>query len=121
MLGHNALKHTFGGFAQATWAGVTSSHPKAASDFLFRLGGGAPAVYRPKAGGGTHYQFGNPGYWPIWGGGDDLAFGWFGALGENGMCDQGHGYSGERNAACGGSTPGSWGATEMEVWYRTGP
>ena len=38
-------------------------------------------------------------------------------LGNHGYCDQGWTYAGEMNAACGGRE--NWGATQMEVWYRT--
>ena len=56
----------------------------------------------------------------MWGSGDhagsfDLSFGYHGALGVNGNCDQGTTYEGAPNAACGGRL--NWGATEMEVWY----
>ena len=49
-----------------------------------------------------------------------MSFGWVGELGLYGICDQGLTYAGARYAACGGGVY-KWGATEMEVWYRTGP
>ena len=119
VIGHNSLRFTFGGFAQATWAG-NGNAGEAAGDFLFRLGPGAgPVAYRP-TGKGTHYQYRNPGYWPLWGG-HDLGFGGYsGALGQgfSAFCNQGDTYAGQTNDACGGD--GNWGATEMEVWYRVG-
>ena len=117
VIGHNSLGFTFGGFAQATWAGNDDYATEAAGDFLFRLGPGAtPVAYRP-TGKYTYYQYRNPGRWPTWGGGD-LKFGGSGALGHYARCNQGWTYAGETNDACGGD--GNWGATEMEVWYRVG-
>ena len=127
VIGHNSLGFTFGGFAQATWAG-SGGATEAAGDFLFRLGPGAtPVAYRP-TGKDTDYQLRNPGVWPTWGSdGDDLLFGVSGALGQSvAWCHQGNTYAGhnrntyagEPNDACGGD--GNWGATEMEVWYRVG-
>ena len=120
VIAHNSLGFTFGGFAQATWAGNDGWAYNAAGDFLFRLGPGVgPVAYRP-TGKDTYYQRRDPGFWPIWGSGNDLAFGFDGALGQGGYayCDQGVTYAGESNEACGGK--GNWGATEMEVWYRVG-
>ena len=120
VIGHNSLGFTFGGFAQATWAGNGEYAHEATGDFLFRLGPGAtPVAYRP-TGKNTYYQYRNPGYWPDWGSGlADLTFGRCGALGQiNAWCYQGTTYAGEPNDACGGN--GNWGATEMEVWYRVG-
>ena len=119
VIGHNSLGFTFGGFAQATWAG-NGYATEAAGDFLFRLGPGAtPVAYRP-TGKDMNYQFRDPSHWPHWGYGTDLYFGWSGALGQGiyAYCDQGSTYAGETNDACGGD--GNWGATEMEVWYRVG-
>ena len=118
MIGHNSLGFTFGGFAQATWAGNNGWATEATGDFLFRLGPGAtPVAYRP-TGKNTDYQWRDPDYWPRWGSGD-LWFGSYGALGQGyAHCVQGHTYAGETNDACGGD--GNWGATEMEVWYRVG-
>ena len=118
VIGHNSLRFTFGGFAQATWAGNGDAR-EAAGDFLFRLGPGAgPVAYRP-TGKNTHYQNRDPGQWPAWGSGTDLIFGIYGALGQGvAYCDQGTTYAGETNDACGGHD--NWGATEMEVWYRVG-
>ena len=117
VIGHNSLGFTFGGFAQATWAG-NGFATKAAGDFLFRLGPGArPVAYRPT--GKDTDQWRNPGWWPRWGYYDDLRFGFSGALGQDfALCDQGYTYAGETNDACGGHD--NWGATEMEVWYRVG-
>ena len=120
VIGHNSLGFTFGGFAQATWAGNDNFATEATGDFLFWLGPGAtPVAYRP-TGKDTHYQRRDPGWWPGWGIGYDLKFGAFGALGQGQLayCYQGSTYAGERNDACGGE--GNWGATEMEVWYRVG-
>ena len=111
--------YTFGGYAEASWA---VQHPDqygrdtsgTASNFIFRLGPGAAATYRP-TGANTDYQRCSPGYWPEWGNDFDLRFGRYGVLGHDGRCDQGTTYAGAPNAACGGS--GNWGATEMEVWY----
>ena len=117
VIGHNSLGFTFGGFAQATWAGNSNFATEAAGDFLFRLGPGAtPVAYRP-TGKDTDYQWRNPGYWPTWGFAD-LFFGYYGALGDYASCEQGWTYAGETNDACGGHR--NWGATEMEVWYRVG-
>ena len=120
VIGHNSLGFTFGGFAQATWAGNGDWAEEATGDFLFRLGPGAtPVAYRP-TGKDTHYQGRDPSYWPLWGFNADLKFGEYGALGQGiyAQCRQGGTYAGEHNDACGGS--GNWGATEMEVWYRVG-
>ena len=119
VIGHNSLGFTFGGFAQVTWAGDGNYATEAAGDFLFRLGPGAtPVAYRP-TGKSTGYQLRDPGWWPDWGGGNDLCFGRYGALGQGyALCYQGYTYAGEANDACGGD--GNWGATEMEVWYRVG-
>ena len=121
VISHNSLGFTFGGFAQATWAGNSVWAHEAAGDFLFRLGPGAgPVAYRP-TGDNTYYQWRGPGYWPTWGSNPyDLAFGFYGALGQGGnaRCNQGYTYAGETNDACGGAY--NWGATEMEVWYRVG-
>ena len=67
VLANNSLGYTFGGFAEATWAGNLTYDTTAAGDFLFRLGRGAPAVYRPKPEGDTRYQYRDPGWWPSWG------------------------------------------------------
>ena len=57
MIGHNSLDFTFGGFAQATWAGNGDYATEATGDFLFRLGPGAgPVAYRP-TGHDTNYQY----------------------------------------------------------------
>ena len=57
VIGHNSLGFTFGGFAQATWAGNSDDAAEAAGDFLFRLGPGAtPVAYRP-TGKDTYYQY----------------------------------------------------------------
>ena len=120
VIGHNSLGFTFGGFAQATWAGNHNWATDAAGDFLFRLGPGAtPVAYRPN-GKDTHYQVRAPGFWPAWGNNKDLWFGHtaYGALGYTACCIQGNTYAGETNDACG--SYGNWGATEMEVWYRVG-
>ena len=120
VIGHNSLRFTFGGFAQATWAGNDNWATEATGDFLFRLGPGArPVAYRP-TGKNTNYQRRDPGRWPIWGSNSaDLSFGLSGALGQSyAYCKQGHIYAGEPSDACGGD--GNWGATEMEVWYRVG-
>ena len=120
VIGHNSMRFTFGGFAQATWAGNGNWATEAAGDFLFRLGpGAAPVAYRP-TGKGTRYQVRGPGFWPWWGYNGDLGFGVSGALGQgsSAFCDQGSTYAGETNDACGGHN--NWGATEMEVWYRIG-
>ena len=119
VIGHNSLGFTFGGFAQATWAGNYDYASEATGDFLFRLGPGArPVAYRP-TGRDTQYQWRGPGAWPSWGSGTDLVFGGYGALGQGyAQCYQGKTYAGEHNDACGGD--GNWGATEMEVWYRVG-
>ena len=67
VIGHNSLGFTFGGFAQATWAGNENYATEAAGDFLFRLGPGAtPVAYRP-TGENTDYHYRYPGYWPNWG------------------------------------------------------
>ena len=119
VIGHNSLGFTFGGFAQASWAGNDYA-TEAEWDFLFRLGPGAgPVAYRP-TGVGTHYQHRGPEDWPHWGYlPADLWFGGSGALGQRyASCNQGHTFAGEPNDACGGN--GNWGATEMEVWYRVG-
>ena len=109
-----ARRYTFGGYAEAGWGGSLSYATEAAGDFLFRLGPGAAAAYRP-TGADTHNQLRAPADWPAWGDGADLGFGAHGALGTNGFCNQGTTYAGAPNAACGGH--GNWGATEMEVWY----
>ena len=136
VIGHNSLGFTFGGFAQATWAG-NSTATEATGDFLFRLGPGAtPVVYRPNGKDTDYqhrdprYQFRNRSYWPTWasrrdpvvpcgyGPCADLSFGIYGALGQRyAGCWEGSTYAGEFIDACG---PGNWGATEMEVWYRVG-
>ena len=119
VIGHNSLGFTFGGFAQATWAGNGNSATEAAGDFLFRLGPGAtPVAYRP-TGKDTEleYQSRGPECWPFWAGtvAPDLIFGaCYGALGQIGAAC----YAGETNDVCGGAD--NWGATEMEVWYRVG-
>ena len=121
VIGHDSLGFTFGGFAQATWAGNGGYKyaREAAGDFLFRLGPGAtPVAYRP-SGKATFYQYRGPGAWPAWGSGGDLDFGNYGALGQShAYCNQGNTYAGHYNDACGGDN--NWGATEMEVWYRVG-
>ena len=118
VIGHNSLGFTFGGFAQATWAGNYDYATEAAGDFLFRLWPGEPVAYLPK-GHNMDYQWRNPGAWPDMGGGN-LGFGANGALGQGqyAHCVQGFVYQGDNNDACGGA--GNWGATEMEVWYRVG-
>ena len=116
-----ARSYTFGGYAEASWRDGSGDASQAAGDFLFRLGPGAAAAYRP-TGADTRYQYRDPGCWPLWGGlsggvvAHDLSFGYYGALGTNGQCHQGTTYAGAPNAACGGGE-GTWGATEMEVWY----
>ena len=117
MLGHNSLEYTFGGFAEGTWKGDDTYDRTSAGNFLFRLGGGAPEVYRPKGGEGEgrmDYQYHGPEYWPAWGSGSsfcgpfctsdisfgkrDLTFGgeeygaeeYSGELGRNGACNQGN-------------------------------
>ena len=128
VIGHNSLGFTFGGFAQATWAGNRDGDNwarEAAGDFLFRLGPGAtPVAYRP-TGKDTSYHYGDSRNWPAWGqydawGYNDLQFGYYFALGQGyyTQCDQGGTYAGKPNDACGGHR--NWGATEMEVWYRVG-
>ena len=120
VIGHNSLGFTFGGFAQATWAGNYNYATEAAGDFLFRLGPGkTPVAYRPTWK-DTQYQYRDPGSWPYWGYSGDLVFGYSGALGQGdyARCHQGGTYAGETNDACGGHD--NWGATEMEVWYRVG-
>eukprot|EP01050_Picozoa_sp_SAG11_P009782 SAG11_NODE_944_length_6433_cov_3.988949_4_plen_1128_part_00 len=149
VLGHNSLGYTFGGLAMGTWGGNGYCRTQACSeDFLFRLGPGAAALYRPRAGGlvrtdyeydwdwPTRYHMSGPEYWPKWGG-DDLDFGTFGPVGghgggtEDANCNglgntyEGLGLTGAelRNDVCGGPRGGrgvEWGATEMEVWYRVG-
>ena len=117
MLGRNSLGDTFGGLTLASWGGNSWCSTDACSgDFLFRLGPGAAAVYRPKPGGGTHYQGSQPRAWPRWGQGTNLRFGLYGALGQSAFCNQGYTYEGAPDEVCGGKYV--WGATEMEVWYR---
>jgi hypothetical protein len=125
VLGHNSLTYTFGGFAQASWGGHSWA-TGASGDFLFGLGPGAMATYRPRPGGGSTYQERQGAHWPHWGSGDasssgDLVFAEYGVLGvgasgRTAHCDQGNTYEGVPNEVCGGS--GNWGATEMEVWAR---
>jgi hypothetical protein len=124
--GHKGF--TFGGFAQASWRGEDSVpyDRNGAGDFLFRLGrdikvqpwyDGVPTIYSA-TGDDTGYQWRDPSWWPMWGSNGDLNFGYKKALGDGGHCDQGLTYRGHKNDACG--SDGSWGATEMEVWYRSG-
>jgi hypothetical protein len=94
----------------------------ASSDFIFRLQPGEPQQFLPTHSGGTagfRYQQPGPAYWPMWGDKGDLKIG-TGPLGKNGYCHQGGTYAGSVNATCGGAA-GSWGATDMEVWFPTGP
>ena len=116
-----ARRYTFGGYAEASWKcpdPCTKGYhwaSGAANDFLFRLGPDTAASYRP-SGANTDYQYCSPGYWPEWGDGGSLSFGYEGLpLGANGRCHQGGTYVGAPNAACGGQS--NWGATDMEVWY----
>jgi hypothetical protein len=125
VLGHNSLGYCFGGYAMRSWAG-SGWDTTATGDFLFRLGPGDAAAYRPTGGSeavANKYQDRAPSYWPNWGHGRDLSFGLAGPLGHghatkgsHALCDQGTTYKGAPNAACGGDD--NWGATEMEVWYR---
>ena len=122
VMGHNAFGYTFGGYAMRPWAS-SGTYMAAAGDFLFRLGPGAAAGYKPKGGAGsdsnTYYQFRRHDCWPEWGyhDGADLNFGYCGgALGYLASCNQGHTYEGKANDVCGSRY--NWGTTEMEVWYR---
>ena len=121
VLGHNSLGFTFGAFAQESWGGHSWAR-EAPGDFLFRLGPGVAAAYRP-TGSDTYYQLSAPGRWPTWGSSPDLCFGKYDTLGTGTTssvgCHQGGTYEGEPNDVCGGKD-GQWGATEMEVWYRVG-
>ena len=90
----------------------------ASSDFLFRLQPGEPERFLPKGGTGsdaTNYQYINPTFWPVWGGGIDLSMGDGRAPGDGGYCTQGGTYAGSDNEACGGY--GNWGSTDLEVWF----
>jgi hypothetical protein len=66
------------------------------------------------------YQYDRPGYWPTWGNGDCLTMGHgeaaLGALGAMGNCDAASACPGLPQDFCGGDV-GSWGETELEVWY----
>jgi hypothetical protein len=85
----------------------------ATGNFLFQLAPAA-AKFSPLT---VHNQYDSPSEWPDWGGGC-LCMGYGDeALGANGGCDT---YSskcpGTPEDFCGGDD-GSWGATELEVWY----
>jgi len=129
VIGHNSLKHTFGGFATSSWKcpGKDCPYPDAPWDksaagrdtFLFHLGPREPKVYSTKRG-STKYQWRDSrSFYPSWGsgakGGFDLTFG-NGELGKlrAGCGEQGSSYEGKPNEVCGGD---NWGKTEMEVWY----
>ena len=116
VLGHNNLNFTFGGFAQASWAG-SGFATGATGDFLFRLAPGAIMAYHHSTGGDDHYQILKPTRWPTWGDHAELYFGYKQSLGYNGRCASGTTYGAKVNEVCGGAQ-GSWGATQMEVWYR---
>ena len=101
----------------------------ASSDFLFRLQPGEPQRFLPKGGGGTEgtrYQLAGPAYWPRWGVGAgphahaDLSIGVNGPPGVGGYCAQGGTYAGSQNATC-VAAAGSWGLTDVEVWFPAGP
>ena len=85
------------------------------SDWLFGLWPGPPQRFEP-TGTDSNYQYVNAGYWPYWGGNDDLAIGGSGAPGgSTGYCTQGGTYRGRPGEICGGDQ--NWGATDVEVWY----
>jgi hypothetical protein len=114
--------NTFGGYAEHSWGGATNHYDTGATaDFIFAL---APSAlkYPPMTG---YYQMDGPYSWPDWGngclllGGGSLEAGdW--ALGVNGICGR-TAYVSEPCPElvmdwCGGGL-GTWGATELEVWY----
>ncbi len=98
------------------------SDTTSADNFLFTLGPGPPAKFGT-TGNDDSYQSTSPEryeVWQIWGtgtaGNGDLRMGDNQALGVEARCDQGKTYAGTSNQICGGST-GTWGETNMEVWY----
>jgi hypothetical protein len=102
---------TFGGYAEHSWNAVTNTYDQTArANFLFQLGDAA-AKYPPLTG---YYQFDGPGNWPNW---SCLVMGHRGAaLGANGHCTATSSCPGITTDSCGGDE-GTWGATELEVWY----
>ena len=110
---------------------------KASSDYLYRLSPGDPERYQPTGappvpGHSTYYQQVSPTAWPQFGNGqidgyyiNDLCIGYGGPPGTNGYCDQGQTYRGKPNAACGTGNSrgrqGTWGHTDVEVWYPLPP
>jgi hypothetical protein len=105
---------TFGGYATKRWNAVTSTFDNSATgNFLFTLGSPAAAKYPPLT---SYNQWDNTDYWPTWGNGACLTMATTGALGGNGYCNTNGGCPGLPDDFRGGDV-GTWGATEMEVWY----
>ena len=110
---------TFGGYAEHSWNAVASASDETATgDFLFQLAPDA-AKFPPMT---SSYQYDNPGYWPTWGAAHCLAMGCCAtttagaALGANGYCNAHSHCPGLPDDFCGGDQ-GTWGETELEVWY----
>eukprot|EP01051_Picozoa_sp_SAG22_P005321 SAG22_NODE_312_length_12614_cov_4.783540_9_plen_2027_part_00 len=112
-------QHTFGGYAMRPWLNPSMWDDSASGDWIFRLD--PLGQFLPNEHAQGLYQYDDPNYWPAWGGGD-LRFGSDGELGHEGSCCQGcyvgGSYSGSPGDTCGvNGVP--WGATTMEVWYRS--
>jgi len=104
-------KKTFGAFHEGTWAGSGVYDENAKADFLFKLGDSLEKF--PNKGSGN-YAYKRSAYWPLFGGGHDLSWGWNGKLGTNAHCNA-YSYSGHvNNEICGGND--NWGTTHLEVW-----
>ena len=122
-------KKTFGAFHEGTWAGNGYDNWSKAN-FLFKLGDSLEKF--PNKGSGK-YAAKDPAYWPTFGGGWDLGWGYYSDSYKpdrnNGTLGAGTGaecidinsktddvsYRGHaRNEICGGN--GNWGTTHLEVW-----
>ena len=115
-------KKTFGAFHEGTWAGsgdfcggvcggVWDQNTKA--NFLFKLGDSLEKF--PNKGSGN-YALKNPNFWPAFGYGWDLCWGYGGKVGAGtGAECIAKSYSGHAtNEICG--SDGNWGTTHLEVW-----
>ena len=125
VVGTNRHGFLYGGYG-SDWSG-SGYQTEDAGQFIFRLAGpGLGAEAWDDIGSNTNFQRNGASLWPIFGGGNDLRFGWSGALGDGlARCSQ-HTYQAATNAVCGGGVAssgtyglGAWGAaeSEMEMWY----
>ena len=109
-------KKTFGAFHEGTWAGSGGYDDKSwdynsKANFLFKLGDSLEKF--PNKGSG-YYAWKASDYWPLFGSGHDLFWGYSGKLGTHAQCNA-NSYSGHvKNEICGGYQ--NWGTTHLEVW-----